>query len=225
MAEKTILVLGDIHSPFACGKSLKRVLELATQLKPTHIVQIGDAYDMFSFSRFPRSSNYITPKDEIEYGRAILEDLWRRLQKASPKAKCFQLMGNHDSRVLKQIIATLPAAESLLDLRPIFSFKGVETLPSERDELFINGICFMHGFRSKLGDHAVHNAQSTVCGHSHQGGVVYRRLGDKIIWELNAGYLADANSEALSYTRQRRISNWTLGCGYIDGLGPRFIPF
>lgn len=225
MAPKTILVLGDLHSPFVHTKALKWVLELAKEYRPDSIVQIGDAYDMFSFSSFPRSSDYIKPSDEIEHGRALLECLWSDLQKASPKASCYQLMGNHDARILKRVLSSLPEVESLLDFRPIFSFKGVRTLKSERDELFIGDICFMHGFRSKLGDHAKHNGMKTVCGHSHHGGVVYHRLGDKILWELNAGFLADTDSAVFNYTRQRKISNWTIGCGLIDEHGPRFIPF
>lgn len=225
MATKTILVLGDLHSPFVNTKALKWAVDIARDRKPDLIVQIGDAFDMFSFSAFPRSLDYVKPKDEIEHGRVILECLWHDLQKASPKARCYQLTGNHDARVLKRVISTLPALECLIDLGSLFSFKGVKTLKSERDELFIDDLCFMHGFRSKLGDHSRHNGMKTIVGHSHQGGVVYQRLGDKIIWELNAGYLADPNSEALSYTRQRRISNWTTGVGLIDELGPRFIPY
>lgn len=180
---------------------------------------------MWSFSSFPRSGNYITPKDEIEHGRALLECMWADLQKVAPRAKCFNLLGNHDSRIVKRVLASLPEVESLLDLRSIFHFKGVETSKAERDELIISDVLFQHGFRTKLGDHCRANAMKTVCGHSHQGGVVYQRLGKKIIWELNCGYLADPESEALSYTRQRRISNWTLGIGIIDHLGPRFVPY
>lgn len=222
---KTILAIGDTHFPFANKQSLNRIYEITKQVKPQIIVQIGDLYDMFSFGRFPRSLSVIAPKDEVSRGREEAEVMWRWLSRLSPKAKLFQLMGNHDERPLKKILTTFPEAESLLRVKELFEFHDVETLKAERDELIIDKILFMHGFRSKLGDHARHNHMSTVCGHSHQGGSVFMRLGDKTIFELNCGYIADPHCEALSYTRQRRISNWTQGVGLIDANGPRFIPF
>ena len=112
-----------------------------------------------------------------------------------------------------------------LDLRSLYDFPGVEMSKSERDELFIDKICFMHGFRTKLGDHARHNGCNTVTGHSHRGGVVYMRLGKKTIWEANAGTICDEASEPLSYTRQSKLSTVTQGCTLIDHLGARFVAF
>lgn len=225
MAQKTILAIGDIHLPYANMRSLRRVVDLATEIKPHIIIQIGDLYDLYSFSRFPRSLNHLTPKAELEWARSDAMDMWERLRKAAPAAKRFQLKGNHDERVSKIVIAKAPEIEHLLDVHSIFKFKDVETVESERDELILGDILFMHGFRSKLGQHTVHNNMNTVCGHTHQGGVVYQRLGKKTIWELNCGFIADTNSHVMSYTRQRHISKWTQGVGLIDENGPRFIPF
>ncbi len=105
----------------------------------------------------------------------------------------------------------------------LWEFDGVTTMGSERDELIIDGILYMHGFR-KHGDHVKYNLMSTVCGHSHTGGVVFHPIKGKTLFELNAGYLGDPKSAALSYTRQSKISKWTLGLGYIDDYGPRFVP-
>jgi hypothetical protein len=106
----------------------------------------------------------------------------------------------------------------------LFEFPGVKTQDSQRAELVLDGIMFMHGYRSKAGDHANHNNLSTVCGHSHRGSVSFLRRGDEVIWELNCGFLGDPSSVPLSYTRQRTVSNWTQGFGVIDKQGPRFIP-
>ncbi len=214
-----------MHYPYAHGPSIKKFLKLVEELKPDVVTQIGDSLDLFSFSRFPRSFNHLTPKEELEDGLGMIADFWERVKKLSPKSKCIQLLGNHDERLNKSVLVSLPAAESLLNVKTLLTFPKVETISSEREEVIIDDIMLMHGYRSKLGDHAWHNGMKTICGHSHQGGVVFHRLGDKVIWELNAGFLADAESHALSYTRQKRISKWTLGCGYVDELGPRFIPF
>lgn len=222
---QSILVLGDLHAPFVHAKSLARAIKLASLIKPKIIVQIGDLYDLYAFSKYPRSLDLMTPKQEINEGLEVTCRMWRELRKASPKSKCFQMIGNHDSRPVKRLIEKTPELERFLDLSSLYDFPNVTMVPSERDELIIGDILFMHGFRSKLGDHARHNGKNTVCGHSHRGGVVYHRLGDKTLWELNAGFLANEKSYALSYTRQAKISTWTQGVGLIDELGPRFIPF
>lgn len=225
MAKPRILIAGDCHFPWASRPGLKKFYDLAKALDPTHIIQIGDLFDCYSFSRFPRSLNVMTPKQEIEQARSDAMQFWLTLRAIAPKAKKHQLLGNHDSRIDKQIISMFPAGESLISPWSMFEFKGVITQESERDELFIEDICFQHGFRSRLGDHARHNSMSTVTGHSHRGGCVFFRLGDKTIYEINAGHLADERANALSYTRQRLISSWTIGAGVIDEFGPRFISF
>lgn len=224
MAQKTILCVPDSHFPFVNKAALNQIYELCRANKPQIIVHLGDLLDFYSFSRFPRSLDVIAPKDEVSRGRAGAEEMWRWLQRASPKAKCFQLMGNHCERPIKQLLNKFPEAESFIHTSDLFEFPDVETMKSERDELIIGDILFQHGFRSKLGDHCKNNGMSTVCGHSHRGGVFFTRLGDKTIWELNGGHIALESSKPLSYTRQRHISNWTSGCGLIDENGPRFIP-
>lgn len=222
---KTILVVGDCHFPFTNMASLRQVVCLTKQLKPNIIIQVGDLFDLYSWSKYPRTLNLMTPKKELELGQKMAWQMWDDLKKASPKSKRIQIWGNHDERPILRLMEKAPELESLFDMKAIFDFPGVEISNSQRDELVIGDILFQHGFRSKLGDHARHNGMNTVCGHSHRGGAVYLRLGEKTIWELNAGFLAKEDSVPLGYTKQRRISTWTQGCGLIDELGPRFIPF
>lgn len=221
--QKTILAIGDVHAPFTNTISLRRIEHLAKQLKPTVIIQIGDLLDLFSFSKYPRTHNLMTPKQELESGQKMAQQMWENLKKASPLSKCIQLIGNHDERPKKKLMQFVPEFESLFNLKPLFSFPKVETLDSEREHVIIDDIHFMHGFRP-FGEHVRHNLRSTVCGHSHTGGVKFMRLGDKTLFELNCGFIAKENSPALGYTRTK-ISKWTQGVGYIDALGPRFIPF
>jgi hypothetical protein len=63
---------------------------------------------------------------------------------------------------------------------------------------------------------------SCAVGHSHVGGVAYRSIQGKVLFELNAGLLGDPEAKGLSYTPQK-LTRWTLGWGFIDQLGPRFI--
>lgn len=221
MPTKTVLAVGDTHFPFADPRALARVIESIDMIRPDVVIQMGDLFDMYSWSKFPRTHRLMTPHEEVRRGREHAERFWEKVRKASPKSKRIQLTGNHDVRPYKRLMETAPEMEALLSIRGVFEFSGVETEHDE-GEVILGGVCYMHGFR-KHGDHVRHNRMSTVCGHLHVGGVVYTRLGDKVLWELNAGHVGDPLSEPMSYGNQRRFATWTHGFGLVDFRGPRFV--
>lgn len=215
-----------MHAPFHSRRTLRKICEHVEADPPDVLVQLGDLYDLFSWAKFPRTENLLTPQHELEQGRKDAEEFWLRLKKAAPRAKCFQLWGNHDDRMVKRTLERAPTLEAFVKagVRSLMQFPAVELVEDSRDELIIDDVAYMHGFRTRLGDHAAYNRHNTVCGHSHVGGVVYIKQEKRVYWELNAGFIADRFSKPLSYTAQRRFSRWTLGYGRIDELGPRFIP-
>lgn len=220
-----ILVIGDLHMPYHKATALKRVYTLVQELKPTHIVQIGDLYDQYSFSRFNKK-NITTSTKELQKARQSGIKFWKTVRTMARSSLCYQLLGNHDIRLTKRIADKVPEAYEFVkeELDRLYTFEGVKTIYDERELLKINDIYFHHGYLSKLGDHSKSHGCNIVVGHSHTGGVVYEQRSGKIIWELNAGYLADETSEPLRY-RPTKTSKWTLGVGFIDRHGPRFIPF
>lgn len=222
----TFLCLGDVHAPFINKKTFLKVLSFVDTLKkkPDYIIQIGDLYDFYSASRFPKNPNITTPEQEVLDGRACAEEMWRSLKKRAPRAECYQLLGNHSMRPNKKLMELAPELFSYFIPKPLWDFPGVHTIRDIRTELILEGIAFQHGHRSKPGDHAAYNGISTVVGHSHKGSVTFLpQISKELIWELNCGYLADPSHEALKYTPQK-FNKWLHGIGYIDELGPRFIP-
>ncbi len=221
-----ILVLGDVHAPYEHKKALQWAYRIADELKPTHVVQVGDLKDQFSFSRYPKVHK-MDPEEELTRARAVAEKMWSHFKGLS----CYQLCGNHDDRALKKTLAAAPELACLVgrSLRELYTFPGVKTIHDGREELLINGIVFQHGHRAKLGMHARYNQQSTVCGHSHTGGVAFMRNAKGVYWELNAGFLGDVHSPAFNYHAQARMHTTTLGVGLIDEIGgsqvPMFIPY
>jgi predicted phosphodiesterase len=220
----SIFIFGDLHFPWASKPAINWALKDLKKHKPKVVVQIGDIYDMFSFGRFAGTKNLMTPKAELEAGRKDGEEFWKAVKRIVPKADCFQLKGNHDERIFKKMFDRFPEIESAFNINHIWEFPKVRTVRHEREELFIDDVCFIHGYRSRLGDHCRFNHCKTVVGHSHRGGVFYLPIKNKTIWELNVGFLADRFSTPMSYSKQRQISAWTLGYGIIDDYGPRFIP-
>lgn len=226
-----ILPIGDTHFPFTDYDKLNRIADKVDYVQPDVILQMGDLYDLYSWSRYPGTPNIMTPAEELAEGRQNAEAFWELMKLVAPKARLIQLLGNHDDRIMRTVSAKAPELEAVmkaLDIMSLWRFKGVETQTSSRDEIMIEhpvhgAICFMHGHRGRLGAHMNFNQMNTVCGHSHHGGVVFQRLREKSIWELNVGYLADQKAKVMQYTMQS-LSSSVPGYGVIDNDGPRFNP-
>lgn len=223
MGKKT-LVIGDCHFPFHHKPALTWVLDLIKKLSPDRIIQVGDIYDMFSHTRFARSHDIMTPKQEVTEARVTAEEMWSIIQRYAPKAELYQILGNHDDRPKKRILDKYPELASIVDISHLWEFDGVKTIHDSREELILDGVIFMHGYRTKLGDHTKYNHMSTVHGHTHRGGTIFIPIKGMTLWELDAGYCGDPEAAALSYGPQK-INNWTLGCGWLDDEGPRFMVY
>lgn len=222
-------VFGDIHFPFHHRVLLPIAIWFCVRMNPAYIIQIGDLMDWLSAGKFPRSYNIMTPKSEMDHARYYAELFWIALNEFVPKAEKYQLLGNHCLRPLKRMIEKNPESEMLLKdkLEELYTFDGVKTIFDVREELIIDDVWYHHGHYARLGAHCEYNLNNTVCGHSHRGGSHFFPMnghGQKQIWELNAGYLADPHSPGLSYTMQKRATRWTHGFGVVDFDAPRFVP-
>jgi len=229
----SVLVLGDLHFPWANVDALSAVyqfIESHPEIKT--VVQVGDIYDMFSWAKFPRSHLLYNPGQEIEVARKMAEEMWSTIQRMLPKARCVLLLGNHDIRPIKKCLELAPELEPFIQFKQYFQFPGVELVEDPREPFKLGDVWFMHGHLSGLGAHARKYLRSVVCGHTHRGGLVTVPMGEdgtaglsapRVLFELNAGYLGDPASRPMSY-RATKINEWTLGFGYIDEWGPRFIP-
>lgn len=221
-----IAIISDIHWPFSNAKVLEAFHAYCKQHKPEIVIINGDAWDMYAHSKYPRSYNTYSPRDEQELSRKANEAFWKRIQTDCPGVRCIQMLGNHDVRPLKRVLESYPAAEDWVEemLRRLFTYEGVETIFDPRQELMLPGnIMVHHGYRSKLGDHSSYTLYNCIVGHTHLGGVVFRQMRGQVRWECNSGVAGDPESKALSYSPQK-ITHWTPGFAWVDEYGPRFIP-
>lgn len=216
-----IIAIGDTHFPWVNRDNIRHILSDIKSDPPKAVVQLGDLYDMFAFSKFPRTLNELTPKQEWTRARGMAEHMWSEIKHAAPKASLYQLMGNHDSRPLKRILEQFPEIQALDPLKDLWRFPGVNTQSSERDELILDNIMFMHGWSTRPGVHVQHNGMNTVWAHIHRLHIASYRLGDNTLWEANAGWVGKEDTIATGYTRQKKIKSWQQGYLRIDSLGPR----
>lgn len=222
----TLAVISDIHWPFACQRVIDAFLAYVEKHKPEWVVINGDAWDMYAHSKYPRSLNVFTPREEERLSREANEKFWARVQELSPESKCVQMMGNHDLRPMKKVLESYPEAEDWVRerLAKMFTFEGVKTILDGTEELYLaEDIILFHGYRGKLGDHRDYTLMSCINGHTHVGGVVWKQIRGAVIFEMNSGVAGDPMSKGLSY-RPQKITHWTPGFGVMDSYGPRFIP-
>ena len=221
----TIAIISDIHWPFSSQRVIDKFYKYVLDHKPAYIILNGDAWDMYSHSKFPRSHNVFAPREEEKLARKANEDFWKEIHRISPQSACVQMMGNHDVRPMKRIIESYPEAEDWIaeKLKQLFSFDSVETVMDPREELILGNICIFHGYRSQLGAHRDYTLMNCMNGHTHKGGVVYRQIRGMVLWELNSGLAGDPEAKGLTYTPQK-ITIWTPGFGAYDAWGARFIP-
>lgn len=218
----SIAAISDIHWPFHCERVVKRFIEYVGDVRPDHVLIVGDAWDMYSHGKFPRSHNVFTPKEEESRARIENENFWREIKKRSPKSECTQLLGNHDVRPIKRTIESLPTIEHWIDsyFKSIFAFDGVKTIMDMREELILPGnIMVHHGYRSKLGDHRDFALMNAIVGHTHKPGVVWKAIRGGSLFELNCGLAGDPEAKGLTYTPQR-ITHWVHSFGIVTKNGP-----
>lgn len=220
-----LAVISDIHWPFSRQRVIDAFLAFIEKEQPEYVVLNGDAWDMYSHAKFPRSHNIFTPREEMRLAREMNENFWKEVKKRCPNATCIQMLGNHDIRPLKRVLEIYPAAEDWIEekLKELFTFDGVRTIYDHREEVLVGDVAIFHGYRSQLGAHRDYTLYNCINGHTHRGGTVFRQIRGQVLWELNSGYAGDPEAKGLSYTPQK-IVEWTPGFAYLDSHGPRFIP-
>jgi len=210
-----VFVIPDTHFPFHNEDALKAILDLIKKEKPTHVVQIGDLLDQYVFSRYSRTPS-ITPKEDVTYGLAVAARMWKDIKKIVPRAKCYQILGNHDIRLCKRISEKLPELADFFNVKDLYKFDGVKVLESDRDFLEIDGVIYVHGWLSKSLDHAKHFNKPTVHGHRHRPCIDVEGQ----LWSMDVGFIADEQSVPLNYTMSK-LTKWRMACGLVDDRQPR----
>lgn len=227
MADKRkyrVLAVPDMHLPWVDWKAVDKIYELIEKEKPHVVIQLGDLQDFFAYSRFARSLDVCTPKEEVQEGRAGAVNFWKTVRKLLPRtARCVQLSGNHDRRLLARALEKFPEILSIVRVQDLFSFPQVETFQDAADFFELDGVVYTHGYLTRLGDHAKHFQANVVHGHTHRGGVIFFNTRKGPIWELDCGFIADQTAIPLQYGATKH-NHWIKGCGLIDDYGPRFIP-
>lgn len=224
MRKKTVIAIPDMHLPWVDWKKVDHIYDYIQDSKADVIIQLGDLFDQFSYSKFARTHDLMTPKEEIQEAKEGANNFWKTVHRLKPKAEKIQLMGNHDVRLLSRACERYPEIASFLSKMSddLYKFPNVKTIPDARDGIIIEDVLYVHGFLTQLGSHMKHFGMNVVHGHTHRAGTIYINYMGKVLWEHDSGYVADKKAVPLSYGPSKHTNSVT-GFSEIGPLGPRFI--
>ena len=198
MSTKTTLVLPDIQFPYQDDLMLSKLIQVAEDIQPDAIFQIGDAIDLPMVSKWTKGK-------EGEYMKTLPQHIngWkealRKFRSAAPDAKITWLEGNHDMRLTQYVKDYAPPLSTLKALT-------VESL-FELEELRVN---YVQG--------PVRIATNTYAVHGHESGGY---SASPQAWDLKfiRRYGSDKNI-VFGHTHQPFL--WTRAYGFNGKVTPRF---
>jgi hypothetical protein len=122
-----VVVLGDMHFPKHCQKSIDVAFETISQLQPKQIVLNGDTIDMLAVSRYPKDirNNYSLLEEREAYHKFLDE-----LINVSNGASIVETHANHsgngtDGRWFRYLSERLGELGSLPDIQEKLSYQNV----------------------------------------------------------------------------------------------------
>lgn len=223
------VVLGDMHFPMHCEKSLAIALETISQLQPKIVVLNGDTVDMLAVSRFPKDIRHDhTLLDE----RVAYQTFLRDLVEVSNGAEIVETHSNHsgngtDGRWFRYLSERLGELGTLPDIQEKLSYQNVflgdfkdRVKHSDYVEL-CEDLVVIHGdVVRKNGGYSARGMlekyyQSLIMGHTHRLGMTAQRLpgiggrSEKQLYAWEMGCLCDLNPVYAS------APNWQNGFGIV----------
>lgn len=216
---KVVLVIGDMHHPFAHKDCVPFLAAAKKKFKPDVVVCLGDETDQHALSQ------YDPDPDGYSAGHELLKaiDCLKPLYLEFPDVRV--ATSNHGIRPFKKAYrAGIPSAY----MKTYAQFMEAPAGWIWQDRWTVDGIVYEHG-EGVSGSQgamkkAMSNMRSTVIGHIHShAGISYFNNGEKEIWGFNAGCLIDVKSYAMAYGKHS-INKPIIGVGLVEAGVPHFFP-
>lgn len=194
---KSILVISDMHHPYAHPDTVPFLKAAKKKFKPDTVVCIGDEVDFHDLSYHDSVPDLDSAGKELEKAIKSLKPLY----KLFPKATVVE--SNHGSMVLrKAVTAGIPS-------KAIKSYNEILDAPKGWKWMFdvivptpLGPVYFCHGKSSAAGRLASQYGMSTVQGHFHEKAQIhYISTPERLMFDAHTGCLADDKSLALGYNK------------------------
>jgi predicted phosphodiesterase len=169
-----VVSLWDVHVPDADAFAFKAVLDFIKDYQPDHVVLGGDFLELESCSTHGGVANPLALTDEIKAGKKALS----RIKDCAPNAAITYLEGNHERRLNRVVISSLPTFDGAIDIPSMLCLDDIDVEWVPYRQLWrpnINGImgklAYTHGEWATM-HHANKHLQQYGCsvryGHTHR---------------------------------------------------------
>ena len=217
------------------------IVQVAADMKPDHIVLLGDMLDLA-----PWSTRFARPQDLMGTTNAALHELhWQiaQLRLVSPASKIYFLEGNHEQRINRALVELMPEAPGVKRVGEKQEAMSVERLLAldELDVEYIGPygegmwmwkdqaktpIWFTHGdvVRAGGGSTAAAILKSSrytqIYGHIHRvehvAKTIHGHNGPETIHAMSPGCLCNLTPGILPGTKRANDWNQAFSVGYLD---------
>lgn len=216
-SKSIVLVIPDMHHPFAHKDTLDFLKAVRDKYKCNKFVCLGDELDACAFSRYPKDPDGMNAGQEWKAAILALEPFYREF----PDMMVCE--SNHTVRPWKLAYqAGLPASF----LPTVAKAMNAPDGWAWKRQHIVDGVMYIHGDNGRSGQYAAVNymkqaKQSIVIGHIHAYASVFYE-GQH--FAMNTGCLIDIEAYAFNYGRGN-ILGVNIGCGLvINGKEAYFIP-
>jgi len=218
MRMKRLLILSDVHLPFQHPQAFEFLQKVKKDVKPDHVISVGDIIDLASVqvSR-PSDPNIDSPIFELEKARKEI----KILEKIFPKMQiCW---GNHDLRLLRKAELVGIPRSMLRDINSILEVKAKWTWHDKIIITLPNGqqVYFTHNFKRNAMSSSKELGVSFCQGHFHTAlSCEFWSSPTALNFALNVGCLINPKAEAFRY-QKNFLKRPILGCAAIIDSSPR----
>lgn len=189
---ENVLVIGDIHEPFALEGYKEFCYEQYKKYKCTHVIFIGDVLDNHGSSYHEQDPDGMSAGDETDEAFEKIAE-WSAL---FPRADV--ILGNHDRLVMRK------AFTGNIPRRWIMSFQDVLGVPGWdfKERAVYDGIQYIHGEGGTARVRCKKDLMSTVQGHLHPQAYTEWFVGSNYrIFGMQVGCGVDKRAYALAYAK------------------------
>lgn len=215
--KENVLIIGDIHLPFAHKDYLKHCKDTYKKYKCNRVIFIGDLIDNNFTSFHETAPEAHGAKTELTLAKKEL----KKWYKAFPKATV--TVGNHDRNIKRKAVAGGIAEEWIRDFNEVLEVPGWDFVQS----IVLNEVLYVHGEGATNILNAVkENGMSVVAGHTHtKSEAIFSSNGKKIMFGMHTGCGIDDTAYSFEYAKFN-VKKSILSCGVVlnDGKQPIVIP-
>ena len=214
-----IVIKPDTHVPHHDPRAFSLFLKIISDLKPTRLIDLGDAVSFDSISHWPKAQ----AEPDILAEKLGFVQCYKDIRSAVGKACKFQFIeGNHEYRLRNYMYGSARELSSLecLRLQNLLEFKelGIDG-PHDRIELCGSRLVAVHGWPiirrwpgMAANEWMTREGRSGVSGHTHTLAIVGRRRYDGAIVWAESGFLGRMDQPYL----RGQHANWSHGFVWLD---------